>query len=77
MKQRKGNAVPVQARKDPGGSEIHRQSTESTLERPEIINSMKKSLTPSGFEPATFWLVAQCLNQLHTDLASSNHRTVL
>jgi hypothetical protein len=26
--------------------------------------SMKNPMTPSGIEPATFWLVAQRLNQL-------------
>ena len=29
------------------------------------ITSRKVSVTPSGMEPATFWLVPQCLNQLH------------
>ena len=32
---------------------------------PEELCQWKIPVTPSGIKPATFWLVEQCLNQLH------------
>jgi hypothetical protein len=33
--------------------------------RQEGLGKLKNPMTSEGLEPATFWLVAQCLNQLH------------
>jgi hypothetical protein len=39
---------------DPGG-----------IVRPEGLNQWKIPMTPSGIEPANFWLVTQCFNELY------------
>jgi hypothetical protein len=33
--------------------------------RLEGLGKLKNPMTSLGFDPATFWLVAQCLNQPH------------
>jgi hypothetical protein len=35
-----------------------------SIVRLEGLGQLKNPMTPSEIEPATFWLVAQCLNQL-------------
>ena len=44
------------------------------IERPEVLSQWKTPTTPSGIEPATFPLLAQCLNWLWVQTA---HQTAL
>jgi hypothetical protein len=38
----------------------------------EELSQLKNPVTSSGIEPATFWLVAQCLSQLGYRVTSQN-----
>jgi hypothetical protein len=42
----------------------------------EGLGQLKNPMTSPGIEPATFWLVAQCLNQLRYRVLQSGYKHI-